>query len=90
MGLSVSAAGALRRVACAVKIKYADFQQATRSRTLPVIVTSQETLRSVSIDLVRTLFPPAKGIRLVGVTLSSFETTEKTPSEQLELRLGET
>ena len=56
--------------AVSVKIKYADFQQATRSRTLPAIVTSQDTLRNVSIGLVRTVFPPAKGIRLVG---NSFE-----------------
>src|ERR1700730_16251365 len=61
-----------------VKMKYADFQQATRSRTLPAIVTSQETLRDVSIGLVRTVFPPAKGIRLVGVTLSNFEMTDRT------------
>jgi len=71
-----------------VKIKYADFRQITRSRTLPAIVTSQETLRDVSIDLVRTLFPPAKSIRLVGVTLSNFEMADRTASEQLELGLG--
>jgi DNA polymerase-4 len=70
-----------------VKIKYADFQQATRSRTLPATVTSQETLRDVSIG-VRTVFPPAKGIRLVGVTLSSFERPDRTLSEQFELGLG--
>src|SRR5262249_51052007 len=50
-----------------VKTKYADFRQVTRSRTLPAMITSQETLRNVSIDLVRTVFPPAKGIRLLGV-----------------------
>ena len=71
-----------------VKIKYADFRQATRSRTLPAIVTSQNALRDVSIALVRTVFPPAKGIRLVGVTLSSFERPDSTSSEQLELGLG--
>ena len=71
-----------------VKIKYADFQQATRSRTLPAIVTSQKTLRTVSVGLVRTVFPPAKGIRLVGVTLSSFEMPGRTASQQLELGLG--
>jgi DNA polymerase-4 len=71
-----------------VKIKYADFRQATRSRTLPAIVTSRDALRDVSIGLVRTVFPPAKGIRLVGVTLSSFERLDGTSSEQLELGLG--
>jgi len=71
-----------------VKIKYADFRQVTRSRTLPAIVTSQETLRSVSIGLVRTVFPPAKGIRLVGVTVSRFDMTDRSGSEQFELGLG--
>jgi DNA polymerase-4 len=58
------------------KIKYADFQQATRSRTLSAPITDRATLRQVSIDLVRSVFPPAKGIRLLGVTLSSFERGE--------------
>jgi nucleotidyltransferase/DNA polymerase involved in DNA repair len=34
-----------------VKIKYADFQQATRSRTLPAVVASQDALRDVSPSL---------------------------------------
>jgi DNA polymerase IV len=71
-----------------VKIKYANFQQATRSRTLSATVTSQEILRGVSIGLVRTVFPPTKGIRLVGVTLSSSERPDSTPPEQLQLGLG--
>jgi hypothetical protein len=58
-----------------VKIKFAEFWQATRSRILRAIVASQDALRDVSIVLVRTVFPPAKGIRLVGMTLSSFEVT---------------
>jgi len=70
-----------------VKIKYADFRQVTRSRTLPAMITSQETLRNVSIDLVRTVFPPAKGIRLLGVTLSSFENADRSASKQLDLGL---
>ena len=71
-----------------VKIKYGDFRQTTRSRTLPAIVTSQEALREVSLGLVRTVLPPAKGIRLVGVTLSHFERADETASRQLDLRFG--
>ena len=69
------------------KIKYADFRQVTRSRTLPAIITSQESLRNVSIGLVRTVFPPANGIRLLGVTLSSLESADRSASEQLDLGL---
>jgi DNA polymerase-4 len=70
-----------------VKIKYADFRQVTRSRTLSAIITSQESLRNASIGLVRTVFPPANGIRLLGVTLSSFESADRSASEQLDLGL---
>ena len=72
-----------------VKIKYADFQQATRSRTLTAPVATQDALRAVSIDLVRTVYPPTKGIRLLGVTLSSFEpaVAETAAVEQLDLGL---
>jgi DNA polymerase-4 len=56
-----------------VKIKYADFQQATRSWTFDAPVMSQPVLRSASLDLVRTVCPPSKGIRPLGVAVSGFE-----------------
>lgn len=70
-----------------VKIKYADFQQATRSRTLTGPVQSQDMLRSVSLDLIRSVLPPAKGIRLLGVTVSGFVSEEGPEGEQLDLDL---
>jgi DNA polymerase-4 len=66
-----------------VKIKYADFRQATRSRTLPVPVASRELLHAVSRTLVRSVFPPAIGIRLVGVTMSGFEHQDDAAPAQL-------
>ena len=58
-----------------VKIKWADFQQATRSKSVASPVTSRERLHDVSLDLIRSVFPPPKGIRLVGVTLSNLSAT---------------
>jgi DNA polymerase-4 len=55
-----------------VKIKWADFQQSTRSQSFPRAVDSRQTLHEVSLGLVRSVFPPPKGVRLVGVTLSNF------------------
>lgn len=55
-----------------VKIKYADFRQATRSRTLSRPVTDRTSLHEISVELVRSVLPAEKGIRLLGVTLSSF------------------
>lgn len=55
-----------------VKVKYADFQQITRSRTAGVVRT-HAALRETALALVRSVLPTRKGIRLVGVTVSNFE-----------------
>lgn len=58
-----------------VKIKFQDFRQITRSRSLTSAVTDRALLHRMSLDLVRSIYPPDTGIRLVGVTVSNFETT---------------
>ena len=63
-----------------VKIKWADFQQSTRSQSLARPVDSRATLHEASLGLIRSVFPPPKGIRLVGVTLSNFITDEAVPA----------
>ena len=54
-----------------VKIKWADFQQSTRSRSLGAPVDSRAVLHEASLALIRSVYPVPKGIRLVGVTLSN-------------------
>ena len=70
-----------------VKIKFADFRQATRSRTLQSPITSQTELRELSLVLVRSVFPLTIGVRLVGVTLSRFERGRGVANTQLDLGL---
>ena len=65
-----------------VKVKWADFQQATRSRSFTGVVSSKAQLHEVSLGLIRSVFPPEKGIRLVGVTLSNFAQMNAAPSDQ--------
>jgi DNA polymerase-4 len=60
-----------------VKIKYADFQIVTRSRTLDEPVTSRETLERTSRELVRSIFPLQKKVRLLGVSLSNLHAREE-------------
>jgi DNA polymerase-4 len=55
-----------------VKIKWSDFQISTRSRSMEMTIQTREKLHQVAIDLIRLVFPPRKGVRLVGVTLSRF------------------
>jgi DNA polymerase-4 len=70
-----------------VKVKYADFRIVTRSRTFAAPVADHDALRTASLDLVRTLFPPTRAVRLVGVTVSTFDAPEPPPSAQLALAL---
>jgi len=59
-----------------VKVKWADFQQSTRSRSAASAIGSRPMLREMSLALVRSLYPPRMGIRLVGVTVSNFVAAE--------------
>lgn len=71
-----------------LKVKYADFQQITRSRTIGQGVRDAEELASVTSILLEPLFPVEKGMRLLGVTLSSLEAQgEKPAARQLSLGL---
>ena len=72
-----------------VKIKYADFQIVTRSRTLPEPVASRAELARTSLELVRTIFPPEKRVRLLGVSLSNMsERTDAAAPAPPQLTLG--
>lgn len=66
-----------------VKVKYADFQQITRSRSRPSAITSHADLRAASLELIRSVLPTTKPIRLVGITVSNFEDVK--PQESLGL-----
>jgi DNA polymerase-4 len=70
-----------------VKIKYADFRQATRSRSLGGMVDSQAVLHQTSLDLIRSVYPVELGIRLVGVSVSNFEGAGQETA-QLDLALS--
>lgn len=66
-----------------VKIKYADFQQITRSRSFSEAIVSRAALCDAGVALLRSVLPTEKGIRLVGVTVSSF--ADKAPATALPL-----
>jgi DNA polymerase-4 len=69
-----------------LKVKYADFQQITRSRTALAPIANGEDLTALALALLAPLLPPPKGIRLLGVTLSSLdEARGDTPQIQLNL-----
>lgn len=65
-----------------LKVKYADFQQITRSRTLSQPVASEAEIAEIVETLMQPLFPVTRGIRLLGVTLSSLG--EEAEAEEVE------
>lgn len=70
-----------------IKIKWADFQQSTRSRTLVVPVSELSELRQTGYELLETLTPIPRGVRLIGVGISGFSSTREAESLQLQLDL---
>jgi DNA polymerase-4 len=54
-----------------LKVKYRDFQIITRARSLDRLVAGREEFLEIGCALLRTLMPAAKGIRLLGLTLSN-------------------
>ncbi|MGZ2488231.1 DNA polymerase-4 [Rhizobium pisi] len=71
----------------ALKVKYADFTQITRSRTVPSALPAITDLEDVVALLLAPIFPPRKGIRLLGVSLSSLERRASVMQPQLRLAL---
>jgi len=70
-----------------VKIKYSDFSQATRSKTVSGAVSDLATIQEMSESLLASVFPFKRPVRLLGITLSSLSTEESEEEAQLALGL---
>jgi DNA polymerase-4 len=68
-----------------LKVKFANFQQITRSRTGQTQIRTRSELEQLGNALLEPLFPVVKGIRLLGVSLSSLtmEEAEREPEFSL-------
>ena len=56
-----------------LKVKYSDFQIVTRARSLERQVSGQREFLELGSTLLRSLLPPPKGIRLLGLGLSNLQ-----------------
>ena len=70
-----------------VKIKFANFRQITRSRSCVEAIASRAMIEQLSLDLLQPHFPPARGVRLLGIALSNFDTVTASESRQKALAL---
>ncbi|MDM9622001.1 DNA polymerase IV [Rhizobium sp. AC44/96] len=80
-------ANAIRAKTVTLKVKYADFTQITRARTGERSFLSAGEIEETIGSLLKPVFPPPKGVRLLGVTLSSLEAADDLRTDQLLLTL---
>lgn len=62
-----------------LKIKFADFEQITRSKTMTDLILSRSDIHEIASELLNNEVPFVKGVRLLGITLSNFPQSEKGP-----------
>jgi DNA polymerase-4 len=66
-----------------LKIKYADFRQITRSRSLATATDALATIRDTAVDLLTSSGVEGKKIRLLGISVSNFDgPREANPENQ--------
>ncbi|GAB4397407.1 MAG: DNA polymerase IV [Microscillaceae bacterium] len=56
-----------------LKVKYADFRQITRSKTLSYAFSDLETIRRIYTELLQSLPSPWQAVRLLGLQIANFE-----------------
>src|SRR5215469_4220479 len=66
----------LRGRTVTLKVKFANFRQITRSHTGQTQIRTQSELEELGNTLLEPLFPVAKGVRLLGISLSSLVAEE--------------
>ncbi|MFW6076484.1 MAG: DNA polymerase IV [Hyphomicrobiales bacterium] len=70
-----------------LKVKFANFNQVTRSRTSPGL-TGRDGIRHAGLALLQGLCPVAMGVRLLGLTLSGLDDAEQPGDPQLSFELA--
>lgn len=53
-----------------LKLKFSDFSQITRARSLQVPVAGREACEAIVLDLLREAYPLKLSVRLIGFTMS--------------------
>src|SRR6202048_4147671 len=70
-----------------LKVKFANFRQITRSRTGQTQIKTRSELEQFGNALLEPLFPVTKGVRLLGLSLSSLAAEEAERQRQISLSL---
>jgi DNA polymerase IV len=68
-----------------LKIKFADFESMTRSRTSQLSVIEKRFLAKIAYEMLNNLLPMPKGVRLMGVSFTNLEFADEMIGRQLTL-----
>jgi len=66
-----------------LKLKYQDFQIISRSKSVAWPILEREQFEKIALELLQTVLPPPKGIRLIGIGLSNLDNEENLAGKQL-------
>lgn len=69
-----------------LKVKFSDFNQITRSKTLEYAIQTKEELMTAGIELLQSVDFKAKSVRLLGLSVTNFETVSKNLPVQLKIQ----
>ncbi len=69
-----------------LKVKFSDFELITRRRSVTAAISSRHDVERISFDLLGPLCPVQKGVRLLGVSLSSL--AAEAPERNLQMRFA--
>ncbi len=70
-----------------LKVKFADFEIMSRSRSVSLLVGSRDDLAALAVGLLEATMPLPKAVRLLGVSLSSLQSSEKEEVRQMSFRI---
>lgn len=72
-----------------LKVKYADYQQITRSKTVAESISGLDDINDLAVELLNTTEVHRRPVRLLGLTLSNLDSEKPEPDYvQLTLELG--
>jgi DNA polymerase-4 len=66
-----------------LKVKFADFEIMSRSRSIPTTVGCRDDLERLAVGLLQAAMPLPKAVRLLGVSLSSLQSSKEDGERQI-------
>ncbi|MDO9443545.1 MAG: hypothetical protein Q7T73_21905 [Beijerinckiaceae bacterium] len=70
-----------------LKVKFSDFEIMSRSRSVPTAVGSRDYLERLTVGLLEAALPLPKAVRLLGVSLSSLQSSNEHEESQIAFQI---